>query len=124
MKTIIAGSRTITDYDEVCAACEESGFEITEVLCGGARGVDALGAQWAESRGVQILMFYADWEKFGKAAGAIRNEEMARNAEALVLVWDGWSRGSAHMRGAARRHGLLIHERVVSVRGTRGVADD
>lgn len=117
MKTIIAGSRTITDYKEVHAACCSANFQITEVLCGGARGVDLLGAQWAEHQGIPVRMFPADWERLGRAAGPTRNEEMARNAEALVLVWDGKSRGSAHMRGAARRHGLLIHEVVIIKKG-------
>jgi len=47
MKVIIAGSRTCTDYSLLEEAIRESGFEITTVLCGGAKGADILGKQWA-----------------------------------------------------------------------------
>ena len=57
MKTIIAGSRDLTDYNLVKLAVEESGFEIAEVVSGGARGVDRLGERWAKEHGVPIKRF-------------------------------------------------------------------
>jgi hypothetical protein len=109
MKVIIAGSRTITDYALVEQAVAESGFPITEVVSGRARGVDALGEQWAVRHHVPIRYFPADWAKHDKGAGPIRNQEMAHYADALILVWDGQSRGSAHMKSVAERRGLIIH---------------
>jgi hypothetical protein len=49
-----------------------------------------------------------DWESFGKAAGPIRNEEMADNAEALLAIWDGSSRGTISMIELARKKGLRV----------------
>src|SRR5579863_4524475 len=113
MRTIIAGSRTITDQTEVDEAVKSSGFTITEVLSGGARGVDSLGEVWANAHGVPISIFLADWQQHEKAAGPIRNSEMAANADALILVWDGASRGSQDMLTKAIAKGLQVYVRVV-----------
>lgn len=108
MKTIIAGSRTITDLSLLEDVIKESGFNITEVVCGGARGVDELGRKWAENK-VPVKLFAANWNVFGKRAGYIRNVEMADYAEALILLWDGRSKGSKHMLDIADKKGLKIY---------------
>lgn len=113
MRTIIAGSRTITDPSEVDAAMAECGWTPTVVICGCARGVDTLGMAWAEARGIPVERYPADWTAHGKAAGPIRNREMARNATALVLVWDGRSSGSRNMLETADGMRLRVFERVV-----------
>lgn len=117
---IIAGSRTINDYSLVLRAIEKSGFSPTEVVCGGAKGVDTLGARWAKEVGLPIGYFAADWDSHGKAAGPIRNREMAEYSVGggLILVWDGKSRGSANMKMVAEELGLQIYEEVVDVDGT------
>jgi len=115
MRCIIAGSRTITDWQLVAAAVAASGFPISQVISGGARGVDALGERWARRRGIRLRRFPADWSRFGRRAGTVRNEEMARAAAAapeggcLVAVWDGVSRGTRHMIDLARQHGLAVY---------------
>ncbi|NKE72859.1 DUF2493 domain-containing protein [Candidatus Manganitrophus noduliformans] len=108
MRTIIAGSRTINDSLLVEQAVRESGFRITEVLSGGARGVDCLGEEWARRNGVPVRHFPADWERYGKRAGYVRNEEMADRAEALISVWDGRSPGTGQMIEIAKRKGLKV----------------
>jgi hypothetical protein len=97
MKVIVAGSRSITDYFEVKLAILLSGFEITEVFSGDARGVDKLGEMWAKDSKIPIQKFPADWERYGRAAGFRRNRQMARAADALIAIWDGSSRGTADM---------------------------
>lgn len=109
MRTIVAGSRTITDYDAVTRAIEGSGFVVTTVLSGTARGVDQLGERWAKERGIPVERYPADWHLYGFAAGPKRNILMASNADALVLVWDGVSRGAAHMLRVAERYKLRVH---------------
>jgi hypothetical protein len=88
MRTIIAGSRTITDYDTVKSAIENSGFNISTVISGTASGVDFLGEKWAKENNIPIEKHPADWEKWGRSAGPIRNREMAECAEACIIVWD------------------------------------
>ena len=113
MKVIIAGSRTITDPLELEKAIKLSGFQIDSVLCGGSYGVDKLGFIWANDHGVPVTVFMPDWKKYGKSAGPIRNSEMAKAAEALILVWDGESRGSKDMLNKANAKGLKVYVHLV-----------
>lgn len=113
MKTIIAGSRGITDMGHLelaIARAQHVHYQlvITEVVSGGARGVDKLGEQWAAAHNVPLKVFPADWDAKGKAAGHIRNIEMAEYADALIALWDGESRGTQHMISTARKLGLVV----------------
>lgn len=108
MKTIIAGSRGITDPEIVVEAIESSSFKVTEVVSGCARGVDELGECWAEAVGVPIKQFKPNWD-LGKVAGLIRNAQMAEYAEALIAIWDGKSKGTQNMIKEARKRDLKIH---------------
>lgn len=115
MKTIIAGSRTIVDYRLVEEAVKESGFGISCVICGLAKGVDRLGAEWATNNDIKVECFPANWEKYGRSAGALRNIEMAEAADALIAVWNGKSRGTKHMIYIAKEKGLNVHIKTVDL---------
>jgi hypothetical protein len=108
VKTIIAGSRSIDDYALVSQAIKEAGFPITEVVSGGARGVDALGEQYGRENNIPIKVFPADWETYGKAAGSIRNKVMSEYGEALIAIWDGISSGTADMIRQAEQKNLQV----------------
>lgn len=108
MRTIIAGGRGITDKSIVWEAVESSGFDITEVVSGAARGVDTLGEEWARANGIPVEQFPADWSTHGRAAGPIRNAKMAAYGEALIAVWDGKSKGTGNMINNARKLGLEV----------------
>ena len=108
MKVIIAGSRAIRDTTPVLEAIYESGFEISEVVCGMAQGVDRIGQLLAVRAMIPVKEFPADWRRLGKSAGRARNWEMARYADALIAVWDGKSGGTRHMIEAARKQGLKV----------------
>ena len=99
MKTLIAGSRNIIDYDKFLEIMDICPFknEITEVVSGGARGVDLMGERWAKDNDILIKKFPANWEKYGKAAGFIRNREMLDYIEVAIIVWDGQSSGTKDM---------------------------
>ena len=108
MKTIIAGSRDIDDMKLLESAIAESKMDITIVVCGEARGVDWLGKEWAISHNIPVHSFPANWSLHGKSAGFIRNTEMAENADALIAVWDGESRGTKMMIDIAKKKGLKV----------------
>lgn len=108
MKVIIAGGRNITDYNVVKTAYYKSGFQATEIVSGAAKGVDYLGELFAKDNGISIQRFPADWNKYGKRAGPLRNLQMAEYADALIAVWDGESKGTANMITQARQHGLEV----------------
>lgn len=109
MRLIIAGSRNATAADVRRALHEFSWTTLaTCVISGTAHGADELGERWAEERGLEIRRFPADWKTHGKRAGPLRNGIMAQNADALVAVWDGKSRGTMSMIELARKQGLRI----------------
>jgi ribonuclease HI len=109
MKTIIAGSRTVEALETVSRAIAESGFQITTVISGTAKGVDQLGEQWARANGIPVERFPADWKTHGNYAGHIRNRQMAENADALIAVWDGKSKGTKSMIEIAVGKGMPVH---------------
>ena len=110
MKTIIAGGRDITDPRIVTSAVVESGFapDTTEVVSGGAAGVDRIGEGMAELAGLKCTIFAADWAKHGRAAGPIRNRQMAAYADRLIAVWDGKSRGTKNMIDEMKKLGKPV----------------
>lgn len=110
MRTIIAGSRDCTDPKILFKALNKCNWKPTVVIEGKARGADTLGSRWALANFIPRLSFPADWDKYGKSAGYRRNTEMISigQAEALILLWDGKSRGSKHMLDLAKKAGLWI----------------
>jgi len=115
LKTIIAGSRNCYDFKIVLNAIKESGFadEITEVVSGGALGVDKLGEKFAHKFDIPLKIFLADWKKYDKAAGPIRNREMSEYADALIAVWNGKSRGTANMIEEAKKRNLKMFVKII-----------
>ena len=109
MRTIIAGSRKILHYHLVCQAVKEAGWEITTVISGCAKGVDTLGEQYAVVHEIPVERHPADWNRLGRAAGPLRNREMAQCAEALIAVLYPGSRGTENMIQEARKAGLRVH---------------
>ena len=67
------------------------------IVSGGARGVDRIAAYWAQSRNLRLTVLPARWRVHGRSAGYRRNTEMARRVDAGLVLWDGESRGTAHM---------------------------
>lgn len=112
MKVIIAGSRQIEDYDALKALIEKSGWDIEEVVSGGCRGVDSLGEQWAKERGIPVRPFVADWAKYGREAGELRNREMAEYADGLILLWDAKSPGASCMLRESAKADIPIQHAV------------
>lgn len=118
MRLIIAGSRSITDYEIVRQAVIDSGYwkefgRSIEVVCGMAKGVDLLGKEFAERNGLIVHKFPAKWRVDGvynPGAGHIRNAEMGRFAlednGRLLALWDGESRGTKQMIEWAKKNGL------------------
>lgn len=109
MRTIIAGSRQITDETLITDTLARLAWPITEIISGGAVGADRLGEAWAARHGIPVRRFPADWARYGKGAGPVRNREMALAADALVAFWDGRSAGTRNMIELARKQHLQVH---------------
>ncbi len=71
-------------------------------LCGGAKGADTLGREYAKSNGFSTITFQPDWAAYPKTAGFIRNVQMATLADMLIAFWDGKSSGTRHMLRTCR----------------------
>lgn len=115
-KIIIAGSRTFNDYELVRKTMSAlfgniapSQMEIISGHC--PSGADHLGEMFAERNGIRLVLFPADWEKYGKAAGPIRNKQMSEYVSSdgyLIAFWDGKSRGTKNMIEEAYRVGATV----------------
>lgn len=117
MKLIIAGTRNL--YLDSPLDLESFIFYFTnykmpdEIVSGGARGIDSQGEQLASNRNIKLKIFDANWEENGKAAGPIRNKQMAEYADALLLIWDGESKGSANMKAEMLKLNKPIYELII-----------
>ena len=112
-KVIIAGCRNFYNYVTLKERCEfflQNKMKTHNVIIvfGHASGADSLGEKFVADHNLQCELHPADWERHGKTAGPIRNEEMAEIADALIAFWDGQSRGTKSMIGLAKRKGLQV----------------
>jgi hypothetical protein len=131
MKVIIAGDRYCTNYKILERAIKESNFSISEVISGGARGSDTLGECFARNNNIPYKVFHADWdniqqkqavvktrinpwnkkeEQYNANAGFVRNEQMAKYADALIALQpNGNTNGTQHMIKMAKKYNLSIY---------------
>jgi hypothetical protein len=72
-------------------------YNVHEVISGKAKGADTFGEIWAEANSIRVKEFPAEWDKYGKKAGMIRNKAMGDIADIAVIFWDGKSPGSKNM---------------------------
>lgn len=106
-RIVIAGCRDFNDYITARGFIEECVSDILAeneiiILSGGCRGADLLGERFAREKGYKVERHSADWKKYGRAAGPIRNENMAKVCDLLICFWDGKSRGTKNMIEVAK----------------------
>ena len=112
-RVIIAGGRDFNDYALLKTKCdnilaEKATTHHIIIVSGAARGADSLGEKYAQEHSYTIEKYPADWNTHGKAAGPIRNAQMANSADALIAFWDGKSHGTKSMINIARSKGLCV----------------
>lgn len=104
MKLIIAGGRNVRcDHEFIHDHLLEAGIKPSEIVSGGASGIDRAGEIYADKLGLILTRFLPEWDLYGKSAGPIRNRQMAEYGDALLLIWDGKSRGSLSMKEEMER---------------------
>lgn len=115
-KVIICGSRDFTDYELLKSKCDlflskkiEDGYKIT-IISGCAKGADTLGERYANERNFYIEKHPANWNKYGKGAGFIRNQEMALSAHACIAFFSSTkeSKGTKDMVNKAEKENLMV----------------
>jgi hypothetical protein len=112
-KVVIAGSRGFSNYKLLKETCDKYLREKKKthnviVISGHARGADTLGEKYASDEDLDLEIYPADWKKYGKSAGFMRNEQMADIADAVIAFWNGESHGTKHMIDIAEEKGLNV----------------
>ena len=108
MRLAIVGGRDFNDYEKllnIVAEHFEKWFElgVLEIISGGANGVDALAKKLAKHQGLGYVEYPADWNKYGRRAGYLRNQTIVDNCDMVLAFWDGQSRGTADTIEKAKR---------------------
>ena len=118
IRVVIAGCRDYNNYDEAkeyidfCLKNIRSENKIV-IISGCASGADALGERYALENGFAIEKFPAEWGKYGRSAGPIRNGKMAEAADYVICFWDGKSRGTRSMIENAKKYGKGIRIKMI-----------
>lgn len=104
MKLAIIGSRGLDQLmiDELIPS------GVTEIVSGGARGVDTLAREYAISKGIKLTEFLPEYSIYGRAAPIVRNEKIAKYADEAIAFWDGSSRGTEHTIKVFQRLGKKV----------------
>lgn len=110
MKVIIAGGRNFNPNGEHINWLVNilSDIKPEAIISGTASGADKFGEKVGENLCIEVLKFYPKWNKYGNAAGPIRNEEMAKIADVCILFPGG--KGTASMKKIAKKYNLKIIE--------------
>ena len=101
MKVAIVGSRglSVEDFSPYLPP------ETTEIVSGGAKGIDQCAAVYAEAHGLPLTEFKPDYRRYGKGAPLKRNLEIVDYADHVLIFWDGTSRGSRFVINACEKSG-------------------
>lgn len=113
MRVLVCGSRHFEDSRLLYDALDEIKWQkgITTIISGGARGADTLAERYAENENLEMEVYPANWEKFGKSAGPIRNGEMLIHGkpDLVVAFLAKNNRGTKNMIEQAEKAGVPVH---------------
>lgn len=110
IRVLVCGGREYNDATAVYSVLDTLSPQIETIVCGGAAGADTLALQWVEQREMRCEVYLADWRKYGKAAGAIRNKQMLEQGKPdLVIAFPG-GKGTANMIRQAKKAGVRVQE--------------
>lgn len=103
----VVGHRSFTNYEYVKEVLQQ--FNIKQIISGGARGADALAKKYAIEHDIKYKEFPAEWDKYGKAAGPIRNKKIVDAADEIVAFLSDESKGTANTIKIAKEQGKPVH---------------
>lgn len=104
MKVAVIGSRNLFVADLEAYLPKDT----TEVVSGGARGIDSCAREYAQAKGIKLTEFLPEYEKYGRGAPMKRNRKIIDYAEKVIAFWDGASRGTGYVINQCfRRHRAL-----------------
>ena len=101
MKLLIAGSRSIEEYDFEQYIPSETSMIIT----GGAKGIDMLAENYADKKRLSKLVLRPEYNLYGRYAPLKRNEKMIEICDTVLIIWDGRSKGTKYTIDYANKIG-------------------
>lgn len=110
MRLLVCGGRYYSDRDRLRSLLDRVLREkgISCIIDGGASGADTLASYWARSNGIRNERYYADWDKFGKRAGYLRNLWMLEEGMPDGVIAFPGGKGTENMISIARRAGVTV----------------
>ena len=99
MKLLIAGSRSIADFD----LSPYIPPDVDTVISGGACGIDRLAEEYADSHHLSKYIMRPRYDLYGRAAPLKRNEQMVDIADAVLVIWDSRSKGAQYTLKYAKK---------------------
>jgi len=111
MKLGVVGSRKNISKENVYLILDnfKDRMEIEMIISGGAQGTDSFAASWASENKIKLLVYFPDWNSFGKSAGARRNQQIVDTSDEIIIFWDGKSKGTHITMGMARKARKPFH---------------
>lgn len=81
---------------------------VTEIISGGAKGIDTCAREYAISKGIQLTEYLPEYEKYGRTAPLKRNITIIEHADLVLAFWDGTSHGTKFVIDNCRRRGIPV----------------
>lgn len=103
MRYAIIGSRTFCDYEKLKEVLDK--HYISQIVSGGAKGADTLGARYANEKNIPLIEFIPNWNKYGKRAGMMRNKDIINTSDVVIAFWDNISPGTKNSIEYAKKLG-------------------
>ena len=99
MKVAIIGSRSLVvkDFEKYIPE------NVTEIVSGGAKGIDICARGYANAHGIKLTEFLPEYEKYGKSAPLKRNLQIIEYADEVIAFWDGSSAGTKYVIDNCRK---------------------
>ncbi len=110
MKVAVIGSRGIENLN----IGEYLPKETTEIVSGGAHGVDTLARNYTEQNGLKLTEFLPDYDKYGRSAPLKRNIQIIEYADLVLAFWDGKSRGTKFVIDNCKKLGKKCEVHIIT----------
>lgn len=114
MKVAVIGSRHAPD-SAAALILSQLPDTTTEIISGGADGIDCFAARVAAEQGIPLKVFLPNYDRYGKAAPIKRNDEIIDRADMVLAFWDGKSRGTQYVIAECVKRGRFV--RVIPLKG-------
>lgn len=110
MKVAIVGSRSLK-VDDLGKYLPEG---VTEIVTGGAKGIDTCAEEYAKAKGLKLTIFFPEYRRYGRYAPLKRNEQIIDYADMIIAFWDGISHGTKYTIETAEKRNKPLYKKPMS----------